>query len=97
MRLAKLFSILGAALAIAGCHGRSLHVHSVMPPPVMATVKRGPLFVPEAEAALVRSDFAASVSFAELAVRAQPDDPRPRTLLAQAYLGGGRVVAAEQT
>ena len=97
MSLSKLLLVLCSALVIAGCHPRSAHVRPIPVPPTLAKAPQAPLFVAEAEAALARSDFAASMSFAELAVRALPDDARPRTILAQAYLGGGRMVAAAQS
>ncbi len=49
----------------------------------------------KATKSLDKSDFAAAVGFAEMAVEYQPRDPSYRMLLGQSYLGFGRFAAAE--
>ena len=96
MTFPRLLITVCAALTLVGCQQQTRFVRSILAPPVRSKPPSPPVFAMEAEAALARSDFAASASFAELAVRSAPSNPAPRSVLAQAYLSGGRLLSAQQ-
>lgn len=96
MTVARFLVATCAALTLVGCQQQIRSVRSILAPPVRATPLPSPVFAKEAESARARSDFKASVSFAELAVRSAPDNPEPRSVLAQAYLSDGRLLSAQQ-
>lgn len=89
--------LLVAATAVStllvGCQQSSpiARMEAAMPAPAT------PVLVEQARAALEKGDAAAAISFAELAVRATPEDADSRLLLGQAYLTSGRFASAAQS
>lgn len=79
-----------AALIVVGCTGHGPQVG------VRSPASSHEMLMGQARQALGVQNSDAAVSFAELAVRAAPEDAQARKLLAQSYLAAGRLRSAIQ-
>jgi Flp pilus assembly protein TadD len=93
MRRVRTAAAVTAAVLLAGCGATASRVAVGSTPPAPTAPV---LLVAQAEAALAESDAPAAISFAELAVRANPADVNARRALARYYLAAGRFRAAAE-
>jgi Flp pilus assembly protein TadD len=84
------------SITLAACQSRDpvARMNTAVSNSEVAASASGSVLVNEAAAALAASNAQAAVSFAELAVRAEPNNAEARIVLGRAYLAAGRFVAA---